>query len=252
MDTCSAAAVCWRRDVRFKRELKRVSQRMPFRPLLRFLYVYVWQMGFLDGRQGYYFARPGMAAVPQALCDNMFAGLLGDYQPVRTGPSQATNLDLDTYARALNLAILDLQRGASFAQATESFLSLPQVLRVCLATADAGMGSTGSSGSRLVLDLIETPAANLATTAPAESGTVVDQLQQVLQQALSAPHQVHITAQAAPASARGAITLSCAFELEQRMVVLCGDLADRRHRAVRGPADNDEQRSPGNVIRLHL
>jgi len=24
---------------------------------LRFLYVYVWQRGFLDGREGYYFAR---------------------------------------------------------------------------------------------------------------------------------------------------------------------------------------------------
>jgi hypothetical protein len=30
---------------------------MPFRPWLRFLYVYVWQRGFLDGREGWYFAR---------------------------------------------------------------------------------------------------------------------------------------------------------------------------------------------------
>ena len=30
---------------------------MPFRPLLRFLYVYLWQKGFLDGAEGYYFAR---------------------------------------------------------------------------------------------------------------------------------------------------------------------------------------------------
>jgi glycosyltransferase involved in cell wall biosynthesis len=40
-----------------RRRLKRISQRLPFRPLLRFLYVYVWQRGFLDGREGYYFAR---------------------------------------------------------------------------------------------------------------------------------------------------------------------------------------------------
>jgi hypothetical protein len=40
-----------------RRRLKQLSQRLPFRPLLRFLYVYVWQMGFLDGREGYYFAR---------------------------------------------------------------------------------------------------------------------------------------------------------------------------------------------------
>src|SRR5688500_12757869 len=40
-----------------RRKLKQLSQRLPFRPLLRFLYIYVWQKGFLDGREGYYFAR---------------------------------------------------------------------------------------------------------------------------------------------------------------------------------------------------
>lgn len=40
-----------------RRKLKQWSQRLPFRPLLRFLYIYVWQKGFLDGREGYYFAR---------------------------------------------------------------------------------------------------------------------------------------------------------------------------------------------------
>jgi glycosyltransferase involved in cell wall biosynthesis len=40
-----------------RRRLKQIAQRLPFRPLLRFLYVYVWQRGFLDGREGYYFAR---------------------------------------------------------------------------------------------------------------------------------------------------------------------------------------------------
>lgn len=40
-----------------RRGLKRLASRMPFRPLLRFLYVYLWQRGFLDGKEGYYFAR---------------------------------------------------------------------------------------------------------------------------------------------------------------------------------------------------
>jgi glycosyltransferase involved in cell wall biosynthesis len=40
-----------------RRRLKLLSQRLPFRPLLRFFYIYVWQKGFLDGREGYYFAR---------------------------------------------------------------------------------------------------------------------------------------------------------------------------------------------------
>ena len=43
--------------VDLKRSLKAFARRLPFRPLLRFLYIYVWQKGFLDGREGYYFAR---------------------------------------------------------------------------------------------------------------------------------------------------------------------------------------------------
>jgi glycosyltransferase involved in cell wall biosynthesis len=44
-------------QVERRRNLKQLSQRLPFRPFLRFLYIYVWQKGFLDGREGYYFAR---------------------------------------------------------------------------------------------------------------------------------------------------------------------------------------------------
>lgn len=40
-----------------RRRLKRWSRRLPFRPFLRFAYVYFWQRGFLDGLRGYYFAR---------------------------------------------------------------------------------------------------------------------------------------------------------------------------------------------------
>ena len=40
-----------------RRRLKRLGRRLPFRSLLRFLYVYLWQRGFLDGWEGYYFAR---------------------------------------------------------------------------------------------------------------------------------------------------------------------------------------------------
>lgn len=43
--------------VGWRRKLKRWSRHLPFRPLLRFCYVYFWQLGFLDGRPGYYFAR---------------------------------------------------------------------------------------------------------------------------------------------------------------------------------------------------
>jgi glycosyltransferase involved in cell wall biosynthesis len=44
-------------DVSRRRGLKQLAAKFPFRPFLRFLYVYLWQRGFLDGKEGYYFAR---------------------------------------------------------------------------------------------------------------------------------------------------------------------------------------------------
>ena len=44
-------------NVGIRRRLKQISHALPFRGLLRFLYVYFWQRGFLDGREGFYFAR---------------------------------------------------------------------------------------------------------------------------------------------------------------------------------------------------
>ena len=54
------------RRVERRRRLKLLSQRLPFRPLLRFFYVFIWQRGFLDGREGYYFAR--LHATYEFLC----------------------------------------------------------------------------------------------------------------------------------------------------------------------------------------
>jgi len=44
-------------DVSWRRKMKQSVQHLPFRPTLRFLYVYILQRGFLDGKEGYYFAR---------------------------------------------------------------------------------------------------------------------------------------------------------------------------------------------------
>jgi glycosyltransferase involved in cell wall biosynthesis len=52
--------------VGLRRRLRKLSLALPCRPLLRFLYVYVWQRGFLDGRAGYYFAR--LHATYEFLC----------------------------------------------------------------------------------------------------------------------------------------------------------------------------------------
>ena len=43
--------------VKGKRRLRRIFRKLPFRPTLRFLYVYIWQGGVLDGWRGYVFAR---------------------------------------------------------------------------------------------------------------------------------------------------------------------------------------------------
>ncbi len=40
-----------------RRALKELSFRLPCRPLLRFLYMYVLRLGFLDGLPGYYYCR---------------------------------------------------------------------------------------------------------------------------------------------------------------------------------------------------
>ncbi len=44
-------------SVNLRRRLKLLSRQLPMRPLLRFLYIYILQRGFLDGIEGYYFAR---------------------------------------------------------------------------------------------------------------------------------------------------------------------------------------------------
>ena len=40
-----------------RRALKALSVRLPFRPLLRFLYMYMLRLGFLDGRTGWTYCR---------------------------------------------------------------------------------------------------------------------------------------------------------------------------------------------------
>lgn len=54
------------KNVGLKRALKQFSQVLPFRPFLRFCYIYFWQLGFLDGVEGYYFAR--LHGVYEFLC----------------------------------------------------------------------------------------------------------------------------------------------------------------------------------------
>lgn len=43
-------------DAALKRRLKSIFWKLPGRPVLRFAWVYLWQKGFLDGIEGFYFA----------------------------------------------------------------------------------------------------------------------------------------------------------------------------------------------------
>lgn len=54
------------KTVGWLRRLKLLSQRLPCRPLIRFLYVYFWQRGCLDGMEGFHFAR--LHSVYEYLC----------------------------------------------------------------------------------------------------------------------------------------------------------------------------------------
>ena len=48
----------WTRDAHERRKgLKRLAARLPFQPLLRFLYLYLLRGGILDGRPGYHYCR---------------------------------------------------------------------------------------------------------------------------------------------------------------------------------------------------
>lgn len=52
---------------RFKRILRKIYLRLPFRPLIRFVYAYFVRLGFLDGRAGLYFC--GLLAFYEFLID---------------------------------------------------------------------------------------------------------------------------------------------------------------------------------------
>jgi hypothetical protein len=56
-----------------RRALKRLANRLPFRPALRFFYVYIVRCGFLDGRAGFRYAR--MLGIYQTFIDMNLAEL---------------------------------------------------------------------------------------------------------------------------------------------------------------------------------
>ncbi|MBL8521885.1 MAG: EAL domain-containing protein [Betaproteobacteria bacterium] len=187
-----------------------------------------------DFVQGYYFARPGLAAVPAGLCGAMFKSLYADYLVRQQWRLTAENAnDLDVFSHALNLCVRDLVNGMSFHRATEKFRSLPTVLRVYLATSELA-GRDADEHERVVVDLIDTRSFESARWSGDCTTSPLSAMRNVLNAALAAPQQVHVFRAVEATHARGrAVTLSCAFELEGRMVVLVGEVVDRRRHAPR-------------------
>jgi hypothetical protein len=64
-------------SVERRRALKRLSESLPLRPLLRFAYLYFWRLGFLDGRGGFRYAM--LIAIYQWMIDmNRFENFKGE------------------------------------------------------------------------------------------------------------------------------------------------------------------------------
>jgi EAL domain-containing protein (putative c-di-GMP-specific phosphodiesterase class I) len=185
-----------------------------------------------DFLQGYYMARPGVAAMPHALCDNLFAELVDERAPLRATRVAFARIDLAAYADSLKEAVKGLRSGNNFEIATANFLALPQVARVYLTTVErtTPAHSATNRGSHLKLDIIESAANEHAAE---NTSWALDKLQQVIRRAVSIPGQVHVSPDAgvagpAPQGHTNAVTLSSAFEFEDRTMVLCGDLLNRR------------------------
>jgi EAL domain-containing protein (putative c-di-GMP-specific phosphodiesterase class I) len=201
-----------------------------------------------DWVQGYYFARPGLTAIPATECINMFKGLYVDYlartqwrvDTVETG-------GLDIFVHAMDLAGMDLRSGMSFNRATEKFRSLPNVQRVFLVTSDLATRSDVEH-ERMVVDLIDSQSYNTARWTMDRSQSALGPLQSVLDASLAEPGRVHTFAPVDSGVTRQRpLTLSCAFELEGRMVVMVGEIVDRR-RPRAHPANSVPSASGGHCV----
>ena len=78
------------REVGWRRKIKRAARRLPFRPTLRFLYVYLIQGGVFDGTRGYYFARL------HALYEFLSVAKAAELRRQRARPIKAAGLDPTT------------------------------------------------------------------------------------------------------------------------------------------------------------
>jgi hypothetical protein len=97
------------------------------------------------------------------------------------------------------------------------------VQRVYLAYAITSRSANEQQSSRYLLNVLENPRHGLVDTA----NTGLSRLGSVFELALAAPEKMHVLEGGqTTAKTSHAITLTCAFEHEGQMAVLCGDLRD--------------------------
>lgn len=74
----------WKGGLERRRFLKQLFFKLPFRPQIRFLYLYVYRMGFLDGRAGLQYAQ--LLTMYERMIDLKMAELAGNKEPTPPSP----------------------------------------------------------------------------------------------------------------------------------------------------------------------
>ena len=93
----TGSAVVTNEQLAKNRRLKRWSRYLPFRPMLRFLYSYIWRGGFLDGQPGYVFCR--LLAIYEYLSVAKFYELTRAQEDVRSSRKLSAVPEMDWQAR---------------------------------------------------------------------------------------------------------------------------------------------------------
>ena len=182
-----------------------------------------------DFVQRYYFARPGKAAVPEGLCSAMFCSLHADHlarQAWRVERGDGSGLRRSRRPWCWLLTICAMAQGSGRPQTLPGFAH--GASRVF---GQRRYGHASDSGTRaVVIDLIDSRSHGTGQWTADSTGAPLTGLRSVLVASrLAALPGCICSLRRFHAGTRRPVTLSCALNLEGRMVVLLiGEIVDRR------------------------
>lgn len=165
-----------------------------------------------DFVQGYFFARPAAEAFPTELAENIVVRLIDEHRET----SQRSTEDLSAHIEGLTKAAAAIKAGVSFSDAVEPFAQQPNAARAYLLQDDQ------MRHERMILDMTEDQAwLNLPMP-----DSAAWRLRNLAERALAVPNAVQVTAPLSVTTVPPVptFTLSMAFELDGRNVILCGDV----------------------------